>query len=595
MIARLTPGATLADAQAQIDVHNAGLEGDSLMAKRMAEAGFRSIVSSLHGDHVCSIRSTLVLVQAGAITLLIIGAVNLVNLLLIRASARAKEVSVRRALGASRAHVVREILVETTILTAGGGALGFAIGAFGIRLAAALGADRLPLGTQILLDWRLGVAALATALLLGLAFAVPIAWFHLRGQTAGALQSQGRGGATGHAAQRLRHSFIVGQIALAFVLLTGAGLLGLSLERAVAVSPGFRADRVLAGRISLPWSDYSTNLARLGLTEELMTAIRRQPGVSAVAVASNVPFSGNSGMSAAKVKGHVSEPAAAPRGRYSYGVDGDYFEALGYTLREGRFLTAADSRRLERVCLVDEAFAREHWPAGGALGQKLFQGPEEGPDEEAFTIVGVVGSVKQAGLTEVEEHGSIYYPYGYRSSNEIFVITRVGRRPASFASTLRSVVRETDGDLPVRDVRSMESLVSDSLIGLRTPTLLAGIFSAIAVLLTAIGTYGVLSYSVAQRRREIGVRMALGAQPGQIRSKFLSLALRLLGAGMALGLPAAWLTTRGMEARLFGVADAGGMILAAVAVVMTAVGLAACLGPSWRASRVAPGEALGEG
>src|SRR5712692_698916 len=254
MIARLKPGATMAEAQSQIDAHNAAVEEDNPEAKMMTEAGFRSLVKQLHAEHVRSIRPTLWLMQAGVFFLLFIGAVNLVNLLLIRASGRAKEMAIRQSMGASRGHVVRQVMTETVLLTLVGGLLGLVVGAWGIRLLEVLGADRLPLGAHIGFDGWLASIGLVGAVVLGVVIAVPIAWFNLRSQLANALQSESRTGTISRAAQRIRHGFIVAQIALAFVLLAGAALLGLSLKKVMAVSPGFRADHVLTGEVTVPFS-----------------------------------------------------------------------------------------------------------------------------------------------------------------------------------------------------------------------------------------------------------------------------------------------------------------------------------------------------
>jgi len=591
-IARLKPGATLGQAQSQIDTQNATLEADDPQARMMADAGFRSVVVPLHADHVAAIRPTLLLLQAGVLALLLIGAVNLVNLLLIRAGGRVKELAVRQALGASRRYVVSEVVVETTMLTLAGGLLGLAVGAGGIRLLAVLGAGRLPLGGGIAFDARLALAALAAAIVMGIVLAAPIAWFNLRRPLGNALQSESRGGSSGRAAQILRHSFIVSQTALAFMLLAGAGLLGLSLKRAMAVSPGFRPDHILTGQISLPWKNYRDRAARLAFVETLLDKIGHQPGVLSAGVASNMPLSGKSGKSAARVKGHILRPGESPRGHYSYWVGGDYFGALGFRLRAGRFLTAADSRRTERVCVVDEDFARYYWPDSSALGQRLFEGSDEGVDAEAFTIVGVTGRVKQAGLTDDTAQGAIYYPYVFRDDSNIFIVARTGLPPESLGLTLQKVVRQIDPDLPLNDLQSMETRIADSLVARRSPALLAGLFSAIALLLTAIGSYGVLSYAVAQRRREIGVRMALGARPEQIRSQFFSLALRLLAYGTILGVIGAWLAGRAMQAVLFHVPALNLAILAGAAGVMGAVSVVAGLLPAHRASRISPMESL---
>jgi hypothetical protein len=267
---------------------------------------------------------------------------------------------------------------------------------------------------------------------------------------------------------------------------------------------------------------------------------------------------------------------------------------MGFSLRAGRFLTADDSHRSERACVVDEDLARYYWPNASAIGQRLWEGAEPGKDADAFTVVGVVGGAKQSGLTEDEAQGAIYYPYAFHFDDSVFVAVRTSLPPESLGLTLQKVVRQIDPDIPVNDLQSMETRIADSLVARRSPALLAGLFSAIALLLTAIGTYGVLSYAVAQRRREIGIRMTLGAQPGQIRSQFVSLSLRLLAGGTVLGVIGAWLTGQTMKAVLFHVSALNLTILGGPAGVMGLVSLVACLLPSQRAARISPMEALAE-
>src|SRR5256886_470381 len=597
LIARLKPGATIAEAQAQIDAHNAAVEEDNPEAKMMAEAGFRSLVRPLHAEHVRSIRPTLLLMQAGVFFLLLIGAVNLVNLLLIRASGRAKEMAIRRSMGASRAHVVRQVMIETVLLTFVGGLLGLAVGAWGIRLLEVLGADRLPLGAHIAFDGWLASIGLVGAVVLGIVIAVPIAWFNLSTHLAHALQSESRTGTISRAAQRLRHGFIVAQIALAFVLLAGAALLGLSLKKVMAVSPGFRADHVLTGEVTVPFS-YNAR----PFLDRLLEAIGQQPGVGAAGAITNVPLSGESGKSAVTPKGYVPPAGQSLQGHYSYQVTGDYFTALGIPLREGRFLTSADSHRADRVCVVDEDFARRYWPHGGALGQRVFPNTRsaeglkvqgnDSDDAKLFTIVGVVGAVKQAELTEPQGQGAVYLPFMDSDGINIFVVTRTSQRPETFAETLRKLVRATNADLAIDNLRSMDTRIAESLIARRSPALLAGIFAGVALLLAAIGTYGVLSYSVAQRTREIGIRMALGAQREQIGAQFLSLGLRLLAAGTVLGLIGASLAGKAMQSVLFDVSTLHLATLLGVALIIGIVSLIACLIPARRASKVDPVIAL---
>jgi predicted permease len=586
MIARLQPGTTIAEAQSQIDAHNAAVEEDNPQAKMMVEAGFRSPLLPLHADHVRSIRPTLWLMQGGVFFLLLIGGVNLVNLLLIRASGRAKEMAIRQSMGASRWHVVNQVMTETVLLTLVGGLLGLVVGAWGIRLFEVLGADRLPLGAHIAFDGWLASIGLVGAVVLGVVIAVPIAWFNLGTHLAHALQSESRTGTISRAAQRLRHGFIVAQIALAFVLLAGAALLGLSLKKVMEVSPGFRADHVLTGEVTVPFA-YDAR----PILDRLLEAIGQQPGVGAAGAITNVPLSGDSGKTAVTPKGYVPPAGESLHGHYLYQVTGDYFTALGIPLREGRFLTSADSHRADRVCVVDEDFARRYWPKGSALGQRVFQG-NDSDKAKLFTIVGVVGAVKQAELTEPQGQGAVYLPFVDVYFGTIFVVTRTSQRPEAFAETLRKLVRAANPDLAIDNLRSMDTRISDSLIARRSPALLAGIFAAVALLLAAIGTYGVLSYAVARRRREIGIRMALGAQRKQIGTQFLSLGLRLLAAGTILGLLGAWLAGRAMQSVLFDVPTLHIATLLGTALVMTAVSLVACLIPARRATRVDPMIAL---
>jgi predicted permease len=368
-------------------------------------------------------------------------------------------------------------------------------------------------------------------------------------------------------------------------------MLGLSLKRVMAVSPGFRSESILSGQISIPWKNYPNTLTRVAFVENLMEKIGGQPGVSAVGVVTNVPLSGNNIKSAITPKGYTRVPGESLRGHYSYGVAGDYFAALGVPLREGRFLVSDDLRREERVCVVDEDFARRYWPQG-AIGQRLFQGGQEKPDAEAFTVVGVVGAVKQAELTESQAQGAVYFPYSYRTDNNIFVVARTGVLPETLAVTLQNIVRRIDPELPVNDLRSMDTRISDSLVARRSSALLIGLFAGVALLLTAVGTYGVLSYAVAQRRREIGIRMALGAQPWQIGGQFLSLGLRLLAVGTTLGVAGAWAAGKAMQSILFNVPALHVATLVVTVAIMSVVCVVSCWLPARRAARVDPMVAL---
>jgi predicted permease len=593
-IARLKPGATLAEAQSQVDAHNAAHAAEFKFAKEVAAAGFRTMVAPLHADHVASIRPTLLLLQGGALLLLLMGGVNLVNLLLIRAAGRARELAIRQSIGAGRRHIVGQVMVETVLLTLAGGLFGVLAGAWGIRALAAFGTDQLPLGANIAFDGRLAMVALAGSVLLGIVISLPIVLFNLRGHFAAVLKSESRGGTASHAMQSTRHAFIVVQIAMAFVLLAGAGLLGLSLKYAMAESPGFRPDHVITGQFNIPWNGYHDGYACLGYAGRLLELASRQPGMSAVGVITDVPLNGAHLTDAVTAVGYKPGPAESLILHHEYGVLGDYFTAMGIPLLEGRFLGTADSHSKALACVVDQDFARHYWPKGGAIGQRVYSIPRKEDDSNVYTVVGVVGAVKQADLTEATSVGAVYLPFIDTFSRDYFLVARTSLPPEALAVTLRKVFLEADPGVPVSNIRSMETRIGDSLVARRSPALLTGVFASVAVLLAAIGTYGVLSYGVAQRRREIGVRMALGARPDQIRNQFLCLGLRLLALGATLGVIGAWLAGRAMQSILFNVPVFHPATVAGTAAVMSAVTLVACLLPSRHAARISPMEALSE-
>jgi len=591
LIARLAPGASLAVAQSQIDAFNARQLAEDPYAKLLKDTGYFTMVRSLHADHVREIRPVLLLLQGGVLFLLLIGGVNLVNLLLIRASGRSKELAVRQALGAGRGHITREVMLETVLLAVGGGLLGLVVGAVGIRLLALLGTDQLPLGATITFDGRVASAALAVALLVGIGLALPIVWFSLHGKLAPVLQAETRGGTVSRAAQRVRHGFIIAQVALAFVLLSGAGLLGLSLKRVLALSPGFSGTQVLTGQINLPGKNYRETGQRLAFIDRLLPALRALPGVTSVGVTSGLPFTGGTDNNATTVEGVEPAPGDSIRAHYTSTAVGDYWQAMGIPLVAGRFLEDADHHRKAKVCVVDEDFARRYWPKGSALGHRIVNGPTFKADE-ASTIVGVVGSVKQADLSDKSAQGAVYYTYPDYDASHLSIVIRTPLAPEALAATLKKTVLELDPELPVDDLKTMQARIDGSLIARRSPAVLAGIFSAVALLLAAIGTYGVLAYAVAQRKREIGVRMALGAQPQQVLAQFLGLGARLLVAGIALGVLGSWAAGRAMQGVLFGVDVLQPGVLAATAGVLLVVVLLAVFLPSFRASRVSPLEAL---
>jgi predicted permease len=592
LIARLARGATLGAARAQVSALSGAQMKDDPFAATLRADGFRALVNELHEDHVENIKPTLVLLQSGVLLLLVIGGVNVVNLLLILASSRAKEVAIRQSLGASQWEVVRQALAETVLLTLTGGCGGLLVAMGGIRLLQTLGVDQLPLGESISFDWRIACAAFAGAVVLGAIIAVPVAGFHLRGRLAGAMQSESRGGTSSRAGQRLRHGFVFAQIALSFVLLSGAGLLGISLKHVLETSPGFQSEHLVTGQISLPYKKYPDLAAAQRLIDRLLNTLQAEPGITSAAITDLMPFGGDDDNGVTAVEG-IGKDESGTHSHYRNGIAGEYWRTMGIPLLEGRFLNDSDRERKRRVCVVDRAFAERYWPGRSALGHRLNDGPVFKKDE-AFTIVGVVAAVKQAGMDETKPLGTIYYPYEYWPLPGIAVVVRTPLTVDTIGPRLRQIVLQIDPDLPIDQVKPLDSLIDESMVTRRSTAVLAGTFAGVALLLTIIGTYGVLSFAVGQRRREIGVRMAIGAAPQQVLSHFLGLGMKLLLGGIALGGLGAWMTSQAMGRLLFGIRGVPLGVLATTVGVMATVVLMATFVPSYRASRISPTEALRE-
>ena len=315
----------------------------------------------------------------------------------------------------------------------------------------------------------------------------------------------------------------------------------MSLRSLMAVSPGFRSDQLTTGQVSLPALRYGSEAARLTFIDRLTAALSRQPGVASTGIATNVPFSGSTIKSAVSIQGRPVPSGRSPRAVYAYGIGGNYLAAMGIPLLEGRLLTEGDARPGARVCVVDEDFARRYWPQGGAVSQKIFPDPVEGAAADAFTIVGVVASVKQASLSDDERIGAVYYPYSGRFDSALYVVTRArgavgaGRGDAA-AGRAGISIPNCQSTTSGRWRRASTTVWRRS----RSPAVFAALFAAIALALTTLGTYGVVSYAVERRRREIGLRMALGARPEQVRAQFVVLSMRLLATGLALGAVGSW-------------------------------------------------------
>ncbi len=594
-VARIAPGATAADVKAQCDLviqrnlERVGAVGDqgAQFARFMQSAGFtvstQPLRTLLAGDH----SQMLVLLQLAVGLLLLIACANIANLLLTRLSAREKELSIRVALGAGRARIARQLLVEALLLAFAGAALGVGMALLGLRLVALSGL--LPDWIPLELDLRVLAFTSALALASGLLFGLLPAWSAASAQPQQVLREAGRLGSGSRTARRLRNALVVLQFAMAVALLASAGLLMRSFANVIEQSPGFSSDGVLSAAIARPHEKYPDDSARAAVMARILQAARNLSGVSAAGLTDARPLSGNNAGSSYAITGRPNEGAAAHA--FARTVDEDYFKAMSIPLLRGRTFTQADWNDKNQVAVIDELFAHKRFPNGDALGQILdFDRP--GVTGKHYTIVGIVGTVKNSDLAEQAEQETFYLDFGQAPTDTVMLVLRTAGDPGVLAEPLRAALRAIDPEQPLFDVMTLDQRVQLSLTARRVPMQLIGVFAAIALLLAAIGIYGVLAFAVAQRTSEFGVRMAIGADAARIRRQVLGDGARLAGAGLGLGVLGAVALGVLLKNQLFGVGSIDLPSLAIVIGVLAATAFFACWLPARRAARVAPMEAL---
>jgi predicted permease len=602
-IARLAPGATLAQAQQQTDVLNQRIvENAGQLKPLLINAKYHSRVASLEADVVRGIRPVLHLLWGGVVFVLLIAAANITNLVLARASGRMKELATRHALGAGRRRIARQALTETLLLTGVGGLAGLALGAWGLRWLTSIGLSELPRGHEIRLDWIVVAFTIGLALAQGLLIsAVPLA--QLAGVNLNAmLREEGRTGTAGHRAGLARRGLVVVQVALAFVLLIGAGLLFASFRQLLAVDPGFRAEHVLTGTVGLPAARYDGDNAARAFTSRLLERIRRVPGVVSAGATSSLPFGHGSSSSVIVAEGYVMPPGESVISPSFLQVTPGFFEALGVQLKRGRFFTEADTADAPLAIIVDERLAAKYWPNADPIGRRMFrpEKPEDltqpGAQVRWRLVVGVVGAIKQNELVEGEQArlGTYYFPYAQVPSSNVGLVIKTAGDPGEVIVSVRRVISDIDPELLFGDVVAMPERIERSIQSRRTPMLLALGFGVVALLLAAIGIYGVLAYQVSQRTREIGIRMALGSDARRVVRMVLGEGAWLVVVGLGAGLAGAVSLRQLIAAQLFGVGALDPIVLASVTGVLAVAALVACLAPARRAARVDPVVALSQ-
>jgi putative ABC transport system permease protein len=581
-IGRLLPGVSPSRAEADVAV----------VATRLAQefpktnTGLGVAVVPLNDLVVDDVRPSLVALQGAVALVLLIACANVANLLLARATDRRKEIALRSALGAGRGQIVRELLAEGVLLAALGGVLGIALGLWGVGALVAMAPGGLPrLDENVGLDLSVLGFSLALSVLTGIAVGLVPALQALRADLGSVLKEAGRSAGAGR--RRLREVLVVSEIALSLVLLVGAGLLVQSLRKLNAVDPGFRSDHTLTLSFRLPPAKYPEGEPVAAFFRAAIARIRAAPGVESAALVRAVPLTGNYAEGGYVVEGRPEPPSGkAPQTQINI-VTPDYFRTMGIPLHEGRDFTDHDDARAPRVAIVNETLARLAWPGESALGRRL----RADTSEDWLTVIGVVGDVKHRRLTEPPQ-AQVYTAHYQDPKIFACVVARTTGPPMAAADGVRAAIWSVDKDQPVWSVAPMEQVLDRALAPTRFLLWLFGAFAGVALLLAAIGIYGVLSYAVAQRTQEIGIRIALGARAAQVLALVVGQGMALTLGAIVLGLGAAAALGGLMRSLLFGVTPADPSTLAVAAVVLAVVALVACWLPARRATRVDPVSAL---
>ncbi len=599
-IGRLRAGATFEQAQAEADLINAAdLDRFPELKPLLVNAGFRTVVVPLQEDLVRNVKSRLYLLWGGTLLVLLIGCVNVVNLALVRSHARIRDFAMRLALGAGRWAIVRHLLTESLLLTGVSGLAGLLLGWGGLRLLGSLDLRQVPRGTEIGLDPVSVGFTLGLTLLLGVVVGLsPLA--HASGvNLAAVFHEGGRGRTGGRRSQLVRRALVVTQVAVAFVLLVGTGLLLASFREVLAVDPGFDPKQVLTASLRLPAERYAGDPELVAFTDEALRRVRAIPGVTRAGVTSAIPLGGDHSDSVILAEGHQMQPGESVVSPTRIAVSDGYFETMRIPLRRGRYFEARDRADSPRVVVVDETLADRFWPNQDPVGRRMYQpnskeellGPT--PTTTWLSVVGVVGDVKQDALVTAKTPvGTYYLSTRQQTIRSMTFAVRGSGEVSALSSSVRRAIGGLDPELPVFAVKRMEDVTDESLVTRRWPMLLSTGFGAVALLLSAVGIYGVLAYLVTQRTKEIGIRMALGGTPRRIFDLVLKEGVVLLVGGFVCGL-VGLIALRGvLQAQLFGVGPGDPRVLAAAALVLGAVALAACAIPARRATRIDPVLAL---
>ncbi|HEX7315086.1 MAG TPA: ABC transporter permease [Pyrinomonadaceae bacterium] len=588
VLARLKPEVSRPQAQAELDSIAGELRRQYMPGAD--ESNWGLLLTPLDEFVVGKMRTPLLILLGAVAFVLLISCANVANLMLARAAVRQREIAVRTALGASRWRVVRQLLTESVLLSLTGGAVGLLLAMWGVDLLLKLNEHKIPRATEVGLDSRVLLFTLGVSVVTGIVFGLVPAFQISRTNLHDTLKEGGRSGQVG-VPRMLRNFLVVIEMAFAVVLLVGAGLLLRSFIQLQQVNPGFQPAGVLAMQVSLPMNKYKEGAQRAAFDVQMLEEVRGVAGVKSAATITSLPMSGWNQSGSFRIEGRQVAPGeSAPHGDRWMASD-DYFQTMSIPLVKGRYFDARDTAEAPGVAIISEKLAQKYWPGEDPVGKRItFEGGQQQP--RFREIIGVVGHVRNEGL-EGESRGQYYVPYAQRpNGGDLFLVVRTDGDPASLAPMVRGRIASVDKDLPVYKVTTMEKLVSDSLAQRRFSMFLFGVFAVLALVLAVVGLYGVMSYGVAQRTHEIGLRMALGAQARDVLRMVVGQGMALVGIGLGLGLFGAFLLTRLMASLLYGVSAADPLTYGGIALLLALVALVASYLPARRATKVDPMVAL---
>ena len=579
-VARLKPGVTLQQAQAELDGIGKQLE----IAYPDYNKGWGVNLVPMHEQIVGDIRPVLLVLLAAVAFVLLIACANVANLLLSRAASRRKELALRAALGADRMRLIRQMLTESMVLAMMGGGFGVLLAYWGIQLLVAFAPGNIPRLQEITIDPRVLAFTFGISLLTGLVFGLVPALQSSRPDLNDALKEGARGSSSGN--RVVRNLFVVAEMALALVLLIGAGLMLRSFSQLHQVKTGFETENVLTMRVQLPNAKYGQPQQRADFFKRAEERLAALPGVKSVGAISYLPLTGLASSTSFNLATKPLPPSESP-GTEVRPITPGYFTAMGIPLLKGRAFDERDGAT-SRVLIINETLARKFFPGQDPIGQQLIVSWEP---QVADEIIGIVGDIKETAL-EQEPNPAVYWPYPREPYPFMNFVIRAAIDPATLSAAAAREIHALDPDQPVADVRTLDQVVAKSIARPRFNALLLAIFAGVALVLASVGIYGVMNYSATQRTQEIGIRMALGAKPGDILRLVVGHGMKLTAAGIVIGVIASLALTRVMSNLLFGVTATDLPTFVGVSAVLTAVALLANYIPARRATRVSPVVAL---